>query len=98
MNAQSKIETGRMTSKGQILIPKAMRDQAGLKPNEMVKIELNAEGTITLGPPDDLVKETPEQRYTRIKAALRAVRGKYPNPDGMSTDAYMRWLRGHWEP
>ena len=32
MNPHTKIDTGRMTSKGQVLIPKAVRDATGLKP------------------------------------------------------------------
>lgn len=96
MNVQAKFQTGRMTSKGQILIPKALRDEAGLKPNELVDIEMGDDGRIKLSPARP--KESPEERRARIRAALEASVGKYPNPEGMTTDEYMKWLRGGWEP
>jgi bifunctional DNA-binding transcriptional regulator/antitoxin component of YhaV-PrlF toxin-antitoxin module len=97
MNAPSKIETGTMTSNGQILIPKAMRDAAGLKPGWPYKVAINAEGQIVVAPlgfgPEDA-----EERVRRVKAAIKEIAGKYPNPDGMTTDEYMRELRGDYEP
>lgn len=97
MNAPSKIETGTMTSKGQILIPKAMRDAAGLKPGWPYKVSINAGGQIVVAPlgfgPEDA-----EERVRRMREGLMAIAGKYPNPDGMTTDEYMRELRGDYEP
>lgn len=97
MNAPTKIETGTMTSKGQILIPKAMRDAVGLKPGWPYKVTINAEGQVVVAPlgfgPEDA-----EERVRRMREGLMAIAGKYPNPDGMSTDQYMRELRGDYEP
>ncbi|EXS69302.1 AbrB/MazE/SpoVT family DNA-binding domain-containing protein [Sphingobium sp. Ant17] len=97
MNAPTKIETGTMTSKGQILIPKAMRDAVGLKPGWPYKVAINAEGQVVVAPlgfgPEDS-----EERVRRMREGLMAIAGKYPNPDGMSTDQYMRELRGDYEP
>jgi bifunctional DNA-binding transcriptional regulator/antitoxin component of YhaV-PrlF toxin-antitoxin module len=97
MNAPTKIETGTMTSKGQILIPKAMRDAVGLKPGWPYKVTINAEGQVVVAPlgfgPEDS-----EERVRRMREGLMAIAGKYPNPDGMSTDQYMRELRGDYEP
>jgi antitoxin PrlF len=97
MNAPSKIETGTMTSKGQILIPKAMREAAGLKPGWPYKVAVNAEGQVVVAPlgfgPDDA-----QERVRRMREGILAIAGKYPNPDGMSTDEYMRELRGDYEP
>ena len=84
-----------MTSKGQVLIPKAIRDAQGLKPGP-VKVGINEHGETVVRAADE--EETREQRGKRVRAALAEVRGKYPNPGGMNTDAYMRWLRGDWEP
>lgn len=97
MNAPVKIETGTMTSKGQVLIPKAMREAAGLLPGRPYKVAVTDEGKITIAPlgfgPEDAA-----ERGRRMRAGVLAIAGKYPNPDGMSTDAYMRELRGHFEP
>ena len=99
MNAHTKIEHEtlvNMTSKGQILIPKALRDRNGLVPGNAVRVGLNDRGETVVLPADSKQNETPEQRRTRIRAALEAMTGVIDL--GMSTDAYMRELRGDWEP
>ena len=97
MNAPAKIESGMMTSKGQILIPKAMRDAAGLAPGRPYKVMLNEAGEIVVAPlgfgPEDAA-----ERVRRMRDGILAIAGKYPNPGGMSTDEYMRELRGDYEP
>ncbi len=97
MNAPSKIETGTMTSKGQILIPKPMREAAGLVPGQPYKVAVNEVGQVVVAPlgfsPDEAA-----ERVRRVQEAIRAVAGKYPNPNGMSTDEYMREIRGDYEP
>jgi AbrB family looped-hinge helix DNA binding protein len=86
----------RMTSKAQVTVPKDIRTALGVKPGDLVRFESDAEGHVTLSKGDE--EETAEVRRERVRAALNALRGKYPNPGGMSTDEYMRWLRGDWEP
>ncbi|WP_298288486.1 AbrB/MazE/SpoVT family DNA-binding domain-containing protein [Novosphingobium sp.] len=101
MNAHSKIEQEtlvNMTSKGQVLIPKALRDRAGLKAGQPVRVGTNDRGETVILPVDASQPETPEQRRDRVLAAIDAIAGKYPTPNGMSTDEYMRDLRGDWEP
>ena len=97
MNLPTKIETGTMTSKGQILIPKALREAAGLAPGKPYKVMLDEKGRLTVGPigygPEDA-----EERVRRMREGLLAIAGKYPNPDGQTTDEYMRELRGDYEP
>jgi antitoxin PrlF len=99
MNASGKIEfetTVNMTSKGQVLIPKEIRDRMGLKPNGPVRVGINRNGeTVVLAAERE---ETREERMARVRAAIEAARGAFKNPEGMSTDEYMRWLRGDWEP
>ncbi len=87
-----------MTSKGQVLIPKALRDRMGLVPGQAVRVGTNDRGETVILPAAQRAAETPEQRSARVRAALEAIAGKYPNPDGMNTDEYMRWLRGDWQP
>ena len=99
MNVQAKIELEtlvNMTSKGQVLIPKALRDRNGLVPNGPVRVGLNDRGETVVLPAQAAVAETQEQRRLRIRAALDAMTGVIDL--GMSTDEYMRELRGDCEP
>lgn len=66
--------------RGQVTLPKAVRDALGLAKGSMLKVELDG-GRIVLR------KDASE--------ALRKVRGKFRLVDGLdSTDAAMRTLRG----
>jgi antitoxin PrlF len=95
MNAQSKIETGRMTSKGQVLIPKAVRDAIGLAPNAPYKVMINDQNQAVIAPigygPEDA-----DERVRRMREGLKKLTGM--SKDGRGTDAIMRELRGDWEP
>lgn len=95
MNAIAKIETSMMTSKGQVLIPKVMRDAVGLVPGGPVKVRVNAAGEIVVAPlgfgPEDA-----EERVRVVRAGLDALAGKYRT--GRGTDAIMREMRGDFEP
>lgn len=87
----------KLTSKGQVFLSKAVRERAGMAPGSSVAIRSNENGEVILRSVNDGV-ETPDERQARILAALEAIRGKYPNPDGMTTDEYMLWLRGDHQP
>ena len=95
MNASFKPETGKMTSKGQVLIPKAVRDAAGLKPNGPCKIAVNAQNQVVITPlgfgPEDA-----DERVRRMREGLLKLRGT--SKLGMSTDEYMKLIRGDFEP
>ncbi len=100
MNAHTKIEhetVVNMTSKGQVLIPKSLRDRNGLVPNGPVRVGLNDRGETVVLPAQPTNGETREQRKARIRAALESVRGSI-DLDGLTTDEYMREVRGDWEP
>lgn len=100
MNAQGKMEfetTVNMTSKGQVLIPKALRELAGLVPNGSVRVGRNDRGETVILPADVHAGESREQRIARIRAALEAAQGTI-DLGGLTTDEYMRELRGDWEP
>lgn len=86
----------KMTSKAQVTVPKGVRQALGVNPGDMVRFISDEQGRITLCRGDQA--ETPEAKRERMRTALSAIRGRYPNPDGMSTDEFMRWLRGDWEP
>ena len=95
MNAHTKFESGRMTSKGQVLIPKAVRDAIGLAPNAPYKITINAENKAVISPigygPEDA-----EERVRRMREGLKLLAGT--GKSGKTTDEIMRELRGDWEP
>jgi len=71
-----------VTSKGQVTIPKAVRDRLGIKPGSAVSFELAPHGDIVL------VKVKARRPASRF-AALRGRAGK-----GMTTDEIMALTRG----
>lgn len=76
----------KITSKGQVTIPQAIREQAGLHPNTEVEFEY-VRGRVVLR-----ALATAPSRGGRLVAALRGSAG--PTPKAMSTDALMKLLRG----
>jgi AbrB family looped-hinge helix DNA binding protein len=77
----------RITSKGQVTIPQAVREKAGLLPNSEVSFEVRDNG-------DVVIKPVPSST-SPLRAALQRVRGSANAPEfkGMATDAFMRFLR-----
>jgi antitoxin PrlF len=74
--------TNTVTSKGQVTIPKPVRDRLGITPGSRVKFELAADGRIVL------VKVGGHRRKSRFEA-LRGRAGR-----GLSTDEIMALTRG----
>lgn len=87
----------RLTSKAQVTIPKDVRDELGVKPGDLLRFDRAPDGRITIAKGDEPMVETPQQRYERINKALASVRGTI-DIGGMTTDEYMREIRGDWEP
>ncbi len=71
----------KLTAKGQVTIPKRLRDYLGLKPGSDIWFELAEDGRVFLktggGPPQD--------RFARLRGSAKL---------GMTTDEMMRFLRG----
>lgn len=87
----------RMTSKGQVTIPKRIRDRLGLVPGASVEFRDEGEGRIVLCAKHDADGTTRvEQERRRFEAALAALHGS-AGP-GLSTDELMRLTRGWGEP
>ena len=83
----------RVTSKGQVTIPKRIRDHLGLKPGSEVEFVLGEGGRIILKPEPGLdAKGRAERERQRMKKALAELRGTLDL--GMTTDEFMRFVRG----
>ena len=80
-----------LTVKGQVTIPKDVRDGLGLKPNEPVEIEWDGgDQAIIRRPKDDR-----EARRAAIRRQIEAATAKYaPLRTGRDTDEIMREIRG----
>ncbi|MBM5828800.1 MAG: AbrB/MazE/SpoVT family DNA-binding domain-containing protein [Cyanobacteria bacterium M_surface_7_m2_040] len=75
----------RITSKGQVTIPQAIREQAGLSPSCEVVFRL-VDGQVLL----EKVDPSGQQRGAEALALLRA----RPSRSGLSTDAILALARG----
>ncbi len=78
----------RITSKGQVTIPQAIREQAGLRPGSEVEFVIE-DGKVVIKP------VRPAGR-TWAREALERARGSGNNPmfKGWTTDQIMQFLRG----
>jgi len=83
----------RVTSKGQVTIPKRIRDYLGLKPGAWIEFHLAADGRIVLKADPSVDSKTRAGRERqRMEKALTELRGTLDL--GMSTDEFMRFVRG----
>jgi AbrB family looped-hinge helix DNA binding protein len=73
-----------VTSKGQVTIPKTLRERLGIKPGNAVQFELAPDGRVTLRK----VGGRPTKRASRFEA-FRGFAG-----EGLSTDEIMALTRG----
>lgn len=80
----------RMTVKGQITVPKDVRDALGLKPGQKVRIEVGEDGVVRiLGANREQEREAHLARVREVQAAFKA-QDPMPNTDPLE---YQRWLR-----
>jgi AbrB family looped-hinge helix DNA binding protein len=71
----------KLTTKGQVTIPKRLRDHLGLEPGSNVEFELTDDGRVFLKPHT----EGPESSFARLRGSAKP---------GMTTDDLMRLTRG----
>jgi len=71
----------KMTTKGQVTIPKRLRDHLGLKPGSDIDFELTDDGRVFL----KTQKEAPQSRFARLRGSAKL---------GMTTDELMALTRG----
>ena len=74
-----------VTSKGQVTIPKRVRDGLGLKAGSKVEIEIQPGRTATLKPLGKERKNEYVKRIEKVRGILKL---------GMSTDEFMALMRG----
>ncbi|MGH7247744.1 MAG: AbrB/MazE/SpoVT family DNA-binding domain-containing protein [Pseudomonadota bacterium] len=74
-----------VTSKGQVTIPKSVREAAGIKPGDKVVVRVTASGGVYVGHPD---------KASEYEERLRAIAKRRPIRDGMTTDEFMELMRG----
>lgn len=72
--------------KGQVTVPKPIRDCLGLKPDSRVEFEARPDGRIDMRKAGDLASDYAER--------LRKARGMATELAGMSTDKIMQLMRG----
>lgn len=81
-----------LTSLGQVTIPQAIRDKAGLQPHSEVEFEVRANRDVVirragaLGLPS---KSPVRQAFDRVRGSANAAQFK-----GMGTDEFMKFIRG----
>lgn len=79
----------RVTTKGQVTIPKDIRDHLGIKPGSEVAFVREAE-KVRLVAADEA---TSEERLARFRAALERMAGTIDS-GGMDGKEFVDWLRG----
>ncbi len=71
----------RITSKGQVTLPKRMRDHLGLKPGSEIEFTINNRAEIVL----KAKEKPPKSKFDDLVGTLEL---------GMTTDEFMRMIRG----
>jgi antitoxin PrlF len=77
-----------VTSKGQVTIPKKMRDSLGLRQGSQVDFTYTADGELLIRPVLAARKGKPASRFAALRGTVKL---------GMSTDEYMNLIRGYDE-
>jgi antitoxin PrlF len=81
--------TTTITVKGQVTLPKAVRQAAGFKPGDKVEVRATASGGVYIEKPGS---------SSRYREQLLALADKRLVRDGISTDEFMEMSRGEIAP
>ncbi|WP_217573221.1 AbrB/MazE/SpoVT family DNA-binding domain-containing protein [Mesorhizobium sp. GbtcB19] len=80
----------RVTTKGQVTIPKQIRDHLGIGPGSEVKFVATDEGARLVAINENLSKEEASRRFRKTLASMAGTL----DLKGMDADEYVEWLRG----
>ncbi|OHV90042.1 AbrB/MazE/SpoVT family DNA-binding domain-containing protein [Mesorhizobium sp. ORS 3428] len=80
----------RVTTKGQVTIPKQIRDHLGIGPGSEVEFVATDEGARIIAVNKNLSEEEVSRKFREV---LDKMEGTL-DLGGMTTDEYMEWLRG----
>ncbi|RUU12389.1 AbrB/MazE/SpoVT family DNA-binding domain-containing protein [Mesorhizobium sp. USDA-HM6] len=80
----------RVTTKGQVTIPKRIRDHLGIGPGSEVEFVATDEGARLVAVNENLSEEEASRKFREV---LDRMEGTL-DLGGMTTDEYMEWLRG----
>ena len=82
----------RLTSKGQVTIPQAVRDKAGLQPHSEVEFEVCPNGDVLMR----RAASSASPSTSPLRRAFEQVRGSANAAQfkGMGTDEFMKFIRG----
>ncbi|TIQ37349.1 MAG: AbrB/MazE/SpoVT family DNA-binding domain-containing protein [Mesorhizobium sp.] len=80
----------RVTTKGQVTIPKQIRDHLGIGPGSEVEFVATDGGARLVAVDENLSEEEASRKFREV---LDRMEGTL-DLGGMTTDEYMEWLRG----
>ncbi|MDG4883614.1 AbrB/MazE/SpoVT family DNA-binding domain-containing protein [Mesorhizobium sp. WSM4884] len=80
----------RVTTKGQVTIPKQIRDHLGIGPGSEVEFVATDDGAWLVAVNENLSEEEASRKFREV---LDRMEGTL-DLGGMTTDEYMEWLRG----
>ncbi|CDX45612.1 conserved hypothetical protein [Mesorhizobium sp. SOD10] len=80
----------RVTTKGQVTIPKQIRDHLGIGPGSEVQFVATDEGARLVAVNENISEEEAARKFREV---LDKMEGTL-DLGGMTTDEYMEWLRG----
>ncbi len=79
----------KITSKGQVTIPQAVREQAGMHPDSNVEFVVRDNGDVVIRLVESAPVVTVRQAFEQVRGSANAHAFK-----GMGTDEFMAFLRG----
>ncbi|MDX8493720.1 AbrB/MazE/SpoVT family DNA-binding domain-containing protein [Mesorhizobium sp. VK22B] len=80
----------RVTTKGQVTIPKQIRDHLGIGPGSEVEFVATDEGARLVAINENLSEEEASRKFREVLDKMEGTLDLC----GMTTDEYMEWLRG----